>query len=190
MYYRNSSVLRTSVMLCLAFTALIAGQAVAQTAMDHSHQPVALPDTTPRPALSLVLRRDAMSGFNLELLLQRYHMTPPPDAAMSMAAMMAPSVDLETGWAAGHAHLYINGEKIQRLYGRHTHIPGTLFREGMNLVTVSINNHGHLYWTSAGRQILATLFIDTQAPDFISYRFESFPVSEQSAITELVANKL
>ena len=38
--------------------------------MDHSHMPIALPEGVPTPRLSLLLEKDSMSGFNLQLSLQ------------------------------------------------------------------------------------------------------------------------
>lgn len=94
-----------------------------------------------------------------------------------MAELMTPVVNTESGFVEGHAHLYVNGEKIQRVYGRDIHLPGSLFKSGINQLTVSINNHAHMYWTSEKRQILATLYIELNSDDLIKYRFESFPVA-------------
>lgn len=94
-----------------------------------------------------------------------------------MTALMVPAVDRQTGFVTGHAHLYVNGEKVQRLYGHHVHLPAALFRGGINQVTVTINNHAHMYWIADGRQVLATLFVSPEADPQVTYRFESFPVT-------------
>lgn len=44
--------------------------------MDHSHLPIAVPTNVKEPALSLVLNKDTMSGYNLHLKIQNYHLTP------------------------------------------------------------------------------------------------------------------
>ena len=94
-----------------------------------------------------------------------------------MAQMMAVTVDDTTGFVAGHAHLYINGIKIQRIYGHNVHLPNKLFKAGINNISVTLNNHGHLYWTADDKKILATLYINEAQTPFISYEFASFPVN-------------
>lgn len=142
--------------------------------MDHSHIPVEVPEDAPVPALSITLSRDWMTGLNLKIHTERYNFIPPP-SGLDMAALMTPSVDAQSGFPEGHAHLYVNGEKIQRVYGPDLHLPATLFKPGLNQINVSINNHGHMYWTSGKRQVLATLFINLDLEDMIVHRFESFP---------------
>lgn len=156
----------------------IPGEAPA-VGMDHSHIPIEVPENSPAPALSLKLYKDALSGFNLEIFTERYSLAPPPRVTLSMAALMVPSMDSNTGYIEGHAHLYVNGEKVQRIYGRELHLPAALFRPGVNQVTVTINNHGHMYWTVDGRQVLATLFVDPLAKPVVIYCFESYPTEIQ-----------
>lgn len=152
--------------------------------MDHSHIPIAVPEDSPAPALSLKLYKDALSGFNLEILTERYSLVPPPRVEFSMTALMVPSMDSNTGFVEGHAHLYVNGEKVQRVYGHELHLPAALFRPGVNQITVTINNHGHMYWTVDGRQVLATLFVDQSAKPVVVYCFESYPTETQDGCLE------
>jgi len=147
----------------------------ANTTMDHSHIPLEIPANVETPSLSLAVSRDWMSGLNLQVHTANYIMTPPP-SGLSMIEAMKPSIDAETGFAEGHAHLYINGIKVQRIYGPNLHLPEALFKPGLNQINVTINNHGHMYWTAAGRQVMATLFIDLDDfEDLVTYRFESYP---------------
>ena len=144
--------------------------------MDHSHMPIDVPTKTPTPALSLQLTQDVMSGYNLTLSLQRYSITPPPSKALSMAQLMKASINSSTGFVEGHAHLYINGTKIQRIYGENIHIPQAHFKGGINTVSVTLNNHGHMYWVANKKKILATLYVNQEKTPFLTYKFESFPV--------------
>jgi len=143
--------------------------------MDHSHMPINLPENTPVPALSIQLNQDAMSGYNLALTLQRYTLIPPPASVLSMSDLMVATINKTSGFIEGHAHLYINGTKIQRIYGENIHIPQTHFKTGINTVSVTLNNHGHMYWVANKKKILATLYIDQAKTPFITYQFESFP---------------
>lgn len=161
--------------LCLNSHAQMNSSAPVAEGMDHSHMPAAVPPGAPIPALSLTIYRDAMSGFNLQLITENFSLIPPPQGEMDMAQLMMPATDRLTGYVEGHAHLYINGIKIQRLYGNYVHLPANLLQTGVNQITVTINNHGHMYWSVDGRQILATVFLQQGIEEPVVYRFESFP---------------
>ena len=157
--------------------------------MDHSHLPVALPDGVPVPTLSINVSRDWMSGLNLELHTENYEMTVPP-VGLAMDELMAPSLQAESGIAEGHAHLYINGEKFQRIYGHHLHLPAPLFKPGLNQINVSINTHGHMYWTAGGRQVLATLYVNLDDDDLVTHRFETYPTLSSADGSMCVTNDI
>lgn len=149
--------------------------------MDHSHMPIHLPKGMQQPKLSLAIHKDAMSGFNLELMTANFHMVPPPYEIQTMAELMDAPNSKDGKTVEGHAHLYINGEKISRVYSRYLHLPGTLFKKGVNQVTISLNNHAHMPWHSDKKQILATLVINPDLDKVLVHRFESFPVAPQAA---------
>jgi hypothetical protein len=144
--------------------------------MDHSHMPIQVPKDVPKPRLSIAVFKDVMSGYNLELLSENYSLMPPPRKGFNMRELMLPTINKDTGYIEGHAHLYVNGEKVQRIYSNNVHLPTALFRPGVNQVTVSINNHAHMYWTVEDRQVLATLFVNNNAEPSVVYQFESFGV--------------
>jgi len=143
---------------------------------DHAHLPIEVPARAPLPGLSLKLSRDAIDGFNLQVLTENFTLGAPP-VAKSLAELTGLASDADSGFMLGHGHLYINGQKLQRLYGTRVHLPLALFFGGVNQVTVTLNNHGHRYWAIDGRQILATLFINPKAESLVVYRFDSFPVA-------------
>ncbi len=154
-------------------------QAPAKTMkMDHSHMPIAVPENIKTPAMSLEIYEDAMSGYNLHIKNQHYNLTPPPRGVLSMADLMSVSIDKKTGFVEGHAHLYINGTKIQRVYSEDLHIPAEHFKSGINTVSVTLNNHGHMFWTAQDKKIVSTLYIDASLPEIVKHKFESFPVTE------------
>lgn len=156
--------------LCLA---LLCAPLHAQ--MDHSHMPLNVPEGAPVPALTLNLEADSMSGYNLHLDIRLFKLEPPP-GAMSMRQMMSATRDADSGLLNGHAHLYVNGRKIQRLYGPDVHLPVKLFDTGkINQITVTLNNHGHMDLVHDGRQILASLFVEPGANPEIVHRFDARP---------------
>jgi len=137
--------------------------------------PIAVPNDVSKMSLSLSLVKDAMSGYNLTLLTKRYVLTPPP-SNMDMSELMGLSIDNQSGFLEGHAHLYINGDKIQRIYGPNIHLPETLFKAGTNSISVTLNNHGHMYWTIEGKKVVSTLYVDrANNSELIKHKFESFP---------------
>ncbi len=143
--------------------------------MQHSHAPIGVPDGVAEPGLSLTLYKDTQDGYNLQLISRAFKLGPPPRRVLSMEESMQATTDSDTGFLEGHAHLYINGEKIQRIYGSDVHIPEHLIPVGTNQITVTLNNHGHMYWIINGKQVLATLFVNPESQPIIANRFESFP---------------
>lgn len=161
---------QTSLMTALLLLSLNVFSGHPGEAANMQHPPIMMPEGLPEPGLSLALSPDAMSGFNLTLRTTNYKLIPPHLASNK------PPLKLE-----GHAHLYINGVKAQRLYGSYTHIPSTLLIDGINQITVSLNNHYHQTWQLAkgvkkGETLTATLIIDTRLPDFIKNHFSISPI--------------
>jgi len=158
------------------FVLLIAGiaQSIAQEAIEHSHLPIDVPSDIKQPKLSLKLTKDSIDGYNLTLITQHYLLIPPPENS-SMAELMKVSIEKSSNFVEGHAHLYINGIKIQRIYGKTIHIPHRYLKNGINTISVTLNNHGHMYWVAKNKKILATLYVDSNKSPFITYKFESFP---------------
>ena len=144
--------------------------------MDHSHVPVAVPEGVAVPRLSITITPDVMSGYNLSIKTQNYVFMPPPFKGQTMETLMEPVIDPELGFVQGHAHLYINSEKIQRIYGNNVHLPKSLFKNGMNQLNVTINNHAHMFWAVGEKEIISSVFINTNMLQLVMYQFDSFPV--------------
>lgn len=111
------------------------------------HQMMAIPDGQPIPTVKLLVREDAMQGWNLELQVENFQFAPEHIAQ--------PSIPTE-----GHAHLYVNGKKIARLYGNWYHLAE--LPPGVNEVTVSLNTNGHETLTFNGQPIQDTVTIEVQ----------------------------
>ena len=146
--------------------------------MDHSHLPIDVPSQAKPLALSLSLAKDAMSGVNLTITTEHYHFALPP-SEMTMQAMMSPAYHPISGFLAGHAHLYINGDKVQRLYGQHVHLPDRFFKQGINTISVTLNNHGHMQWQQKQKAVVSTLYVNSEALDKVTHQFDSFPVIQR-----------
>lgn len=131
--------------------------------MVHDYAPIQVPDNVPLPQLALSFHRDAMSGVNLHLELRNFALGPPERQE-------------QPGLLNGHAHLYINGKKIQRVYGPDLHLPAELFQPGINLVLVSLNAHSHAVWQTGNKQLMASSFIDLGKEPLVLHSFSSVPL--------------
>ena len=91
------------------------------------------------PEVSLELTRDLGSAFNLKINVTGFTFTPETVNSAIVAG-------------TGHAHVYINGEKVARAYGPYIHLDhvpsGAVVR-----VTLSTNEHGD--WGLDGNIIAA-----------------------------------
>lgn len=137
-----------------------------QANMDlHSHAKKALPNGMAKPQLDLRLFVDSKSGYNLHILYDGFELESPE------------FLDKPEGVIEGHAHLFINGKKIQRIYGAYLHLNSGLFNPGVNSISVTLNSHQHDTWSIDGKPIVATYFINTTGVSLIQHYFSAFPIS-------------
>ena len=101
-------------------------------------------ESGPIPTLSLSVTPDPESGWNIRLETENFTFRPPS---------FAPEISAN----AGHAHLYINGEKHSRLYGRDVHVTG--LAPGVNEVRVTLNTDDHQELYVEGEVISAGAFL-------------------------------
>ncbi len=98
------------------------------TDAEHHHSAIEIPAGQPLPTVDLTVHPDPMRGWNLEVQVANFEFAPEELGQASRPT-------------AGHAHLYINGEKITRLYGTWYYLDG--LAPGRHNVTVSLNTNGH-----------------------------------------------
>ncbi|WP_139184838.1 hypothetical protein [Virgibacillus subterraneus] len=99
-----------------------------------THKPVEIPEGYTVPSVEVKVSQDRPNTWLLHLKTK--HFTFAPDKVGS---------DIPS-YNEGHVHLYINGEKINRLYGNYFNL-GDL-EEGKTKIRVSLhsNNHGALVY--------------------------------------------
>jgi len=136
--------------------------------MDHSHMPIEIPAGFEHPKFELVLSKDKKDGFNLHLNLQDFNIGSPDEKNID--------VEIANNILNGHAHLYINSKKIQRIYGLDVHLPNKYFNDGVNQVMISLNSHDHMIWTYKNKQVLASMIVQPNKKKFLTYQFSSFPM--------------
>ncbi|WP_444929633.1 hypothetical protein ACJJIF_17840 [Microbulbifer sp. SSSA002] len=138
------------------------------------HPVIEIPVHIAAPRIELDISRDNMSGYNLHIDYDRFELESPRFAN-----------DDSEQFLEGHAHLYINGEKIQRLYGPDLHIPGKWLKPGFNQVTVTLNAHDHSTWSRGGKRILATLFLQQDKKELVLHRFSTSPIKGSKEVAKV-----
>lgn len=124
--------------------------AANNVALDGHHHPAAahaghegtidLPDGPDAPTLDFRAVRDAASGWNLHIVTTGFRFAPE-------------RVNRPHRAGEGHAHVYVDGRKIARIYGPWFHL-GALPRGRVTLgVTLNANDHSGL--AVAGRPLKA-----------------------------------
>ena len=142
-------------LLALAILAGIAAwpQEPFLPAVDHSQHPlIEVDEAEPTPSMRLHMNADSMDGFNIFLETQNFRFTPE-------------SVDTLPVFNEGHAHLYVNGAKVARMYSPWHHLSGKQLREGINRIEVEFSTNDHSVWALAGMPIGADVLIDTRVTD-------------------------
>jgi len=108
---------------------------------EHSHALLEVNSSLPVPEISINVEEDKKSGYNLFLTTQNFTFN--PDNASSE------HVDGE-----GHAHLYINGKKITRLYSKAYYLGD--FEKGSYTIVVELSSNDHSILSKNGNPIQAS----------------------------------
>lgn len=110
----------------------------------HAHKTLVIPPGQPVPTVSLEVKPDAMSGWNLQVKVTNFTFAPERVNTKGIAT-------------EGHAHLYIDGKKVTRLYSPWYYL-GNL-SPGQHTITVTLNGNGHEDLIYNGKPIQATQVI-------------------------------
>lgn len=101
------------------------------------------------PQIAIAVTKDPLSGWNVSVTTDNFRFTPE----------MVNSENVEN---TGHAHLYVDGIKIARLYGPNFHIPD--LPAGDHEISVNLSSNDHSYYIVNGQRIEARTII-TQNDD-------------------------
>jgi hypothetical protein len=83
------------------------------------------------PSIKLIAHKDPKAGWNLQVQVDNFRFAP---EHASTAHVLG----------EGHAHLYIDGKKVTRLYGEWYHIPALSPGTHKIMVTLNANSHEDL----------------------------------------------
>jgi hypothetical protein len=115
---------------------------------NHPHEPMEVPAGQPIPTVDLVVHPDNVRGWNLEVKVSNFRFA--PEQA---------SRDARPG--EGHAHLYVNGEKITRIYGNWYYL--STLKPGQNQLRVSLSTNNHQDLVHQGQAIEDVEMIQVEA---------------------------
>ena len=110
----------------------------------HHHGSIDVSSAALIPSLTLAVYEDPVNGWNLELMTENFEFAPE-------------RVNGDSVINEGHAHLYVNGEKIMRIYSTWHHLPN--LESGMNEITVTLNANGHEELMYQGEPVADTVMI-------------------------------
>ena len=130
----------------LAITALFSCAAFADKGHHHHHDKlVNVSNAEQAPKIKIIAHKDASAGWNLELVTQNFQFAPR-------------QVNASHQEGNGHAHLYVDGKKVARLYGNWYHL-GDLSK-GMHSLKVTLNSNDHGTYAVNNQEISAEIKIE------------------------------
>ena len=119
----------------IALVVLLGSACLASAAEDmpagHHHGTVELTDKSNLPSLGLDVQRDSMSGWNIHIPTSNFRFAPEHVGQSAQAG-------------EGHAHLYVDGNKVARLYGPWFHLEPQAPGQHQLRVTLNANSHDEL----------------------------------------------
>jgi hypothetical protein len=95
---------------------------------DHSHKTLDISANSVIPTIKIEVYPDKIKGWNLEIETTNFTFNPE-------------TVNQDSNPNKGHAHLYINGKKVTRIYGNWYHI--SELPKGENEIKVTLNTNLH-----------------------------------------------
>ncbi len=123
-------------------------QAMDHSTMDHSHDNMlTLAADGVAPSLAIDLIKDPSEGWNLHLMTENFRFAPDHASLPHVAG-------------EGHAHVYVNGEKLGRLYGDWMHIAE--LPKGVATVQVTLNSNDHRPLANGDTPLSATVSVQSE----------------------------
>ena len=110
----------------------------------HGHGMLMIPDGQPVPEITVDVFPDPVAGWNLQVQTANWAFAPE-------------AVNTTSNLTEGHGHLYINGEKVTRIYSEWYYIPS--LPPGEHTLTVGLNANGHEALMYNGEAIEASVQI-------------------------------
>lgn len=101
------------------------------------------------PTVDIAVTKDALKGWNLQTKLKNFKFAPE-------------NVNTQNNPGEGHAHVYLNGKKLARLYSSWFHIEN--LPPGRNKITVDLKSNTHETLVHNSQKIEDTEVIEVAPP--------------------------
>lgn len=121
-----------------------AGEQAEMVAHDHI-KAINFPAGPNAPGIEIAVIKDGMAGWNLQVVPHNFRFSPENASSLDNPG-------------EGHAHVYVNGTKLARLYGTWMHLSD--LPKGKVEVTVSLNTNSHSILTVDGTPVDASITVD------------------------------
>lgn len=115
----------------------------------NNHKQLEIPVGQPIPEVDLIVTKDSMKGWNLEIKTSNFKLAPE-------------NVNQGPSFSEGHAHLFINGKKVTRLYSNWYYLDN--LEPGTNEITVTLNANNHDDLVHNGKMISDIEIIEIPQP--------------------------
>lgn len=112
------------------------------------HKTMEIEAGQPVPSVDLTVHKDSLRGYNLQAKVSNFRFAPE-------------NVNQAAKPGEGHAHIYVNGKKINRLYGSWYYLE---LPPGKNEIAVSLNANSHESLAHNGKMIQDTEIVEVPAP--------------------------
>lgn len=139
--------MKRSLMAAALLTALTGGVVAhdvkghaAGAGHEHAHALLEVEAAGAPRIVELTVVEDAKGGFNLFLVTENFQFAPEL-ASRDHAA------------GKGHAHIYVDGVKVARLYGSAYHLEG--LKAGERRIEVTLNSNDHREYAVGGKKVAA-----------------------------------
>lgn len=109
----------------------------------HDHGEVISLDAATAPTIDLTLHTDPMGGWNIQAITSNFRFAPEHVSTAHVAG-------------EGHAHYYVNGEKIGRMYSAWQQLPAV---ESGDVVTVNLSSNDHKTLAIGPKAVTASVTI-------------------------------
>jgi hypothetical protein len=105
----------------------------------HYHQPIAIPKSHTAPSITGSVIQDPSGTWLLKIQTEHFSFTPEKVGTS------------DTVYNEGHAHLFVDGEKINRIYGNYYNLD--YLKSGTYHIKVTLNGNNHGPLTYHGEEI-------------------------------------
>jgi hypothetical protein len=112
---------------------------------DHHHETLEIPQGEAIPTVKLKVHLDNKIGWNLEVVVSNFTFAPE-------------KLSQQSNYNEGHAHLYVNNQKISRIYSNWYYLSS--LPSGENKIKVTLNTNNHQSLVSQGKAIEDTVIIN------------------------------